>query len=319
MLVDCHSDIAIDIHRRRRAGERRVLLRRHLSRLKRGSITAAVCTVGGDSPGLQPCGPSQPYAGARALLGALEDDVAEASDVIAIARSADEVHALSGENKFALVLALEGGSPLEGNLDRLEEFWQRGVRVVGLTWNTTNELGAGTNGGDGGLTALGAAAVERMAEHGILLDLAHASPATFWGALSVTTKPAIVSHANAAALHRHPRNLDDEQAVAIAATGGLVAISAYPAFVGPGRTTIDDVVGHIMHLVDLLGPRHVGIGADFVEYLQDHRNIEFPDGLADCTTLGRLPALLRSRGLTPAAVKEISGQAFLRVLATVTG
>jgi membrane dipeptidase len=314
LLIDCHSDIVIDVFRRRQAGERAVLARRHLPRLRSGRVSAAVCTVGGDSPGLLPAGPSRAYEGALELLTALESDISEADGAIGIARSAREVRALCAEGRFAIVLALEGAMPLHGRLDRVAELCERGVRAVGLTWNGANALAAGIAGGHGGLTRLGAAAVELMAELGMIVDLAHASPRTIWETLALGTPGVIVSHANAAALHPHARNLDDDQAAAIAASGGFIGVCAYPGFVGPGDVTIEHVVDHIVHFVNNLGARHVGIGADFLDYLEEYRDIRFPAGLQDAGELGSLIEALSRRKLAPADIAEVAGNAFLRVL-----
>src|SRR6516164_4539897 len=76
-VIDCHSDVVIDVFRRRQEGERQVLLRRHLAEHKKGGVVASVCTVGGDGAALSPLGIDKPYESTVAKLEALFADVVE--------------------------------------------------------------------------------------------------------------------------------------------------------------------------------------------------------------------------------------------------
>src|SRR4051794_21583900 len=170
----------IDVFRRRRQGERGVLARVHLPGLRQGGVGACVCTVGGDVPSLCPLGIDDPYGSALAMLRELHADVAEAGGEIAVVATASEMARCLADGTFALLPALEGALPFRGDLRLVEDLCDRGVRVVGLTWNSRNEFGVGVGAGEGGLTRQGLRAVALMNDLGVVIDVAHASPTTFF-------------------------------------------------------------------------------------------------------------------------------------------
>jgi membrane dipeptidase len=204
--------------------------------------------------------------------------------------------------------------PLEGRAERVAELFERGVRAIGLTWNSANELATGIGAGPRGLTDAGADTIAVMERLGIVVDLAHAAARTFWDVIEVATQPVVVSHANAAALRAHGRNLDDDQLRAIAACGGVVCACAVPAFVADGDVTIDDVVSHLQYVTARIGAGHVGIGADVMDHLDEY-DVRFPQGLADRRQLHCRLDLLLARRLPRHDVEQIAGEGFLRVLA----
>ncbi len=166
--------------------------------------------------------------------------------------------------KIACVLTVEGGEALEGDLDRLDALYARGVRAMTLTWNYKNELAYPSTGIlNRGLTKLGKKAVEKMNALGIAVDTAHLNEAGIDDVLERTTKPIFASHSNARALYDSKRSLKDRQIKAIANTGGLVCVNFYPRQLGKGEVTSEDVIKHIEHIAGLIGIEHVGIGSDF--------------------------------------------------------
>ena len=164
------------------------------------------------------------------------------------------------------VLAVENGNALAGDLRRLDEFAERGVRIVTLTWNGANELGHGARGEPSlGLTNFGKAAVRRMFELGIIPDVSHLNEAGFWDAVSLARiygKSIWATHSNCYAVHPHRRNLSDEQLCAIFSCGGLVGISLYTEFLG-GAGTARDVARHLAYVSALGGEDFVALGSDF--------------------------------------------------------
>jgi membrane dipeptidase len=327
-VIDCHSDVSIDVYRRRLAGERNVLERIHLPAYLDGGVVASVCTVGGDSPQGEIFGDGQSYRSAVVLLDALEADIEEAGGKFAFASSANDVRACVDAGVFAIVPALEGAKPLEGDLARLEWFHGRGVRIVGLTWNSRNELAVGLDSGAGGLTPFGVEAVAAMHELDILVDLSHASPQTFWDVAEVGAAPLYASHSNANAVREHSRNLDDAQLRAVADSGGVVGVCLYADFVSEPPTTISSVMTHIDYLRDHIGPDKVALGADFLDYdletiartVQQNSGYAaltafFPQGLETVRTTQNLVAAMADRNYSPDEIDGIAGGGnFLRVL-----
>jgi membrane dipeptidase len=330
-IIDCHSDIIIDVNRRRSQGEQRVFERLHLPALREGGVAASICTVGGDPGCLCPLGPDKPFESAVALLDTLGGDLAGSGGSARIAGSAEEVRRLISEDVYAIVPALEGAAPLGGDPARVEQFYALGVRVIGLTWNSRNEVAVGLHAGDGGLTAAGRDVLEAMARCGIAVDVSHASPATFWDVAKAVDGPFIASHANARSVHDHARNLDDDQLRALRDAGGLVGVVFYPAFVGPLPVSVDHVLDHVEFLVERVGIDCVGIGADFIDYALEElvadyvrhgvpyseANFVFPEGVETCRSLSRIVEGMEARGFSPQDIRKVASQNILRVLSAV--
>jgi membrane dipeptidase len=319
----------IDVFRRRMQGERSVLARVHLPAFEQGGVQACVCTVGGDLLSLCPLGLDEPYGSAIAMLDALRDDVAESDGRLEVASSASEIAGCLERDVVALVPALEGAMPLKGEIRLIEDLYERGVRVIGLTWNSRNELATGVGAGTGGLTPAGVRAIGVMNRLGILIDLAHASEDTFWDAVRETSAPVFVSHANARTLCDHPRNLDDSQLDAVAASGGAVGLVFFPSFVGPQPVDLEAVLEHADYIAGRLGTGSIVIGADFVDFaveemardlrahgdLYDEDALRFPRGIESVASMQNVVAGLGRHGFTENAVAKVASANFLRVFA----
>jgi len=164
------------------------------------------------------------------------------------------------------VLAVENGSALAGDLRRLDDFAERGVRIFALTWNGANELGHGARCDPAlGLTDFGKSAVKRMFGLGIIPDVSHLNEAGFWDVAALAKEhdePFWATHSNCAAVHPHPRSLEDGQLKAIFESGGLAGINLFIDFLG-GAGTAWDVARHLEHMIELGGEDHVALGSDF--------------------------------------------------------
>lgn len=317
----------IDVFRRRSRGERDVLRRLHLPRLSQGGVVACVCTCGGDVPALQPLGANDSYLGAVALLDALHADVAESEGWVSVATSSDAAARYIQDGTLAVIPALEGAAPVERDLGRLVDLYERGIRVIGLTWNSRNKLAVGLDSGEGGLSEFGARAIEVMNRLGVVVDLAHASSATFWDVARESAAPLVVSHANARAVWDHPRNLDDEQLDAVGSSGGVVGLSLCPSFVSAQPVTLDDVLDHAEYLVRRMGIDSVVVGADFIDYaleevlgdLRSHGDLypegsfTYPAGLETASELQNLVRGFGTRGFDQSDLISIGVSNFLRV------
>lgn len=166
--------------------------------------------------------------------------------------------------QIGAMLTLEGVDAIGNDLMKLRTLYQLGVRSVGLTWNNANLAadGAGEPRG-GGLTLFGKEIVGFNNEHEVLTDVSHLSDKGIWEVIELAKYP-IASHSNARALCRHPRNLTDDQAIAMFKKGGLIHVVYHPPFVKEsGKVTIPDLVKHIDHLCTLGGVKQIGLGSDF--------------------------------------------------------
>lgn len=237
-----------------------------------------------------------------------------------------------GGDGIGLMLSMEGCEPLGSDPGLIEVFWQLGVRMVGLTWNRRNAFADGA-AESGGLSQVGEQLVDRLVELGAIVDLAHASEATFADVMRrLDGRAAVVSHACCRAVNDTPRNLSDEQLRALAATGGVLGLMALPLTVDPARPTIERLVDHVDHAADVMGVEHVGLGGDFIAQLlhsgaarisareqtlapPGHHVGEPLQGLAGPEDYPSLVEALERRGYAGRDLDAILGGNFLRVFA----
>ncbi len=171
------------------------------------------------------------------------------------------------EGRKAIIPAVENGYGID-DLATLHELHRRGVAYITLCHNGDNHLcdsARHSKQTHQGLSDWGREVVREMNRLGIMIDLSHTAPKTVTDVLAITTRPVIASHASAYALCAHERNLTDEQICAIAQTGGVVQVCMYAGFIygDDAQASLLDAVRHIVHIKELVGIDHVGIGSDF--------------------------------------------------------
>jgi membrane dipeptidase len=147
-------------------------------------------------------------------------------------------------------------------VDDVDRFYALGQRVSQLTYNF-NRLGGGSSSRDGGLSQYGLQIVERMNQVGMAIDVSHCGPRTTLDAMAASRKPVLVTHSNCRALAGSPRCKSDEAIRRMAATGGVLGVTMVRGFVRTtGPATIENVIDHIDHIVQLVGVDYVGLGSD---------------------------------------------------------
>ncbi|SIR34046.1 MULTISPECIES: dipeptidase [Acidiphilium] len=236
------------------------------------------------------------------------------------AHTAAAIEAAHRAGQFAVIPAVENGTALGGDLAVLDDFAARGVRYMTLTHNGHNALADAAipraDLGDaptehGGLSALGRAAIARMNDLGILIDVSHASKPSMMQAVALSRTPIVATHSCVRTLCDHPRNLDDEQLAALRDTGGLIQITMVSAFLKrsakPSDIGVAAIADHVDYVAQRIGIDHVGIGTDF----------DGGGGVAGYMHAGQTPSLteeLIKRGYNEPALAKIWGGNFLRVL-----
>ncbi len=158
-------------------------------------------------------------------------------------------------------LTVENASALGGNLNNIAYFKEQGIRMMSLTWNGENELASGADA-DGGLKALGKAAVREMENCGIILDVSHLNEEGFRDVCNTATKPFVASHSNCYDICPHRRNLKKWQIKEIISRGGLIGINFYPVFLGLG-SAFERVRDNIEYILSLGGEDCIAFGSDF--------------------------------------------------------
>lgn len=174
-----------------------------------------------------------------------------------------DIQKLREDRAQGVLLAVEGGAVLGGQLTRVAELASFGVRMMTLTWNGANELGGGA-GEPGGLTDFGREVLREMADHRIVPDISHASDPLFWDVCETFDGPLIATHSNARTVCAHRRNLTDAQFREIVHRNGLVGLNLYPEFItGNEDASMDAIYAHIAHFRELGGDRVLALGTDF--------------------------------------------------------
>ena len=243
------------------------------------------------------------------LLNLIDERIGECKGYAAIATTPDELW----KNKFrgikSVVKGIENGYAIGLDIDNVDRFRNRGVAYMTLCHNGDNDICDSHKGNQehNGLSDFGRLVVERMNKEGMMVDLSHASEKSFWDALECSCKPIICSHSSSRALCDHTRNLTDDQMRALAASGGVAQVCLYSGFLKKGgNATVEDAVNHIMHMIDVMGIDHVGIGSDF------DGGGGLP-GLEDASWFVSLTERLMSQGLSDNDLSLIWGQNFLSV------
>ncbi len=262
-----------------------------------------------------------------ALLGMFRRRIA-ADERYLLAASVREIEQAHRSDRVAVGFDLEDCGPLDGQLDRVRQFYDLGVRTMLPTYNYRNAAGSGClDTVDEGLTAYGRALVREMNAVGMVVDGSHCSTRTGLDLCETSQQPVIYSHSCMRAVWDHERNITDEQARACAATGGVIGITGVGIFLGPNDASIDALCRHIDHAVDLVGPDHVGLATDYPFDIDDfHRELDanphlFPDSYTRWgpisfmtpENLARVDTALHARGYLADAVTAILGGNFRRV------
>ena len=166
------------------------------------------------------------------LIDVTCEQVARHADALALATSADDIERLHSQGKIAILLGVEGGHEIEGDLRVLDIYYRLGVRYLTLTHTKNDELGDSSCDRPrwNGLSPFGREAVERMNRLGMMVDISHVSDKTFYDALAVSKAPVIASHSSCRALCNVPRDMDDDMIRALAKNGGVMDINFYSGF-----------------------------------------------------------------------------------------
>ena len=171
-------------------------------------------------------------------------------------------HTLGSNKHMGLLLAVEGGHLLEGKLDQLDQLYDQGVRMLSLTHAFDNEYGGASEGVEQyGLTETGKALLKRMGELGIIIDIAHASPALANDLLTEANNPLVYSHGGIQGTCDINRNLPDNLLEKIQTNGGLIAIGLWDRVLC--GNTPKDVAASMRYVADRIGTKHLALGSDF--------------------------------------------------------
>ena len=168
------------------------------------------------------------------------------------------------DDKIGAILSVEGGEAIEGSIEKVWVLYEKGIKLMTLTWNNKNEIGNGALSGiEDGLTDFGKSVVKEMNNLDMLIDVSHLNEKGFWDVYNISGKPFIATHSNSYTICPHPRNLNDRQLKAMAETNSAVGINLYPVFVDGKRGALDNIIRHINYVMEFVGEKNIGVGCDF--------------------------------------------------------
>jgi membrane dipeptidase len=267
-------------------------------------------------------------------------------DVFLIVRRHSDIARAKRENKVGFMPGFQYTAFLEENPDRIEMFRQLGVRIMQLTYNNRSIFGDGClEPGNAGLSKAGVAAVKKMNDLGVAIDLSHSGYRTTSDGIAESVKPVLITHSGCAAVYAHPRNKPDEILRALADRGGYFGVYLMPYVVAsPTVPTREHVLDHVVHAINVCGADHVGIGSDGSiqkTVLTDEQRTAFDKDIARRKQLGigapgedRYPYVpdlngpdhmeiiateLARRGQPTSVIEKVLGANFQRVIGEIWG
>nr|PZN67042.1 MAG: peptidase M19 [Pseudomonadota bacterium] len=229
-----------------------------------------------------------------------------------LATTPEDARRIAAEGRRVVFISMENAAPLATDPSLLRFYHSQGLRVLGLVHTSSNDFADSANAPPewNGLSPAGRALVAEANRLGILIDHSHASDAVFDQLLELSKAPIILSHTSADAVYEHPRNIDDERLRRLAAHGGVIQVNSLGAYLTDTSVrpaTFEDYMRHVLHIIRVAGPEHVGFGADW----DGGGGVA---GLEDVSMLPKITARLLEEGFTEQQIAAMWGGNLLRVL-----
>lgn len=251
-------------------------------------------------------------------LKVFENTMRQNSEIIAAAYNAADILQNEKDGKMSGLLTFEDGRAIDGKLENLKHYYDKGIRLISLTWNHENCFGAPNSKDPAimskGLTDFGKEAILEMNRLGMMIDVSHLSDGGFMDVVQISQKPFVASHSNCRSLSPHQRNLTDEMIKLLAQKGGVAGINFGPEFLNSDITlkdsTVDLMIAHIDRMVNLGGIGCVALGSDF-------------DGIGGNLEVNSVDKMhlifdkLTKRGYSESDIEKIAYQNALRVIREV--
>lgn len=303
-----------------------------LNKLQKGSYLLQNFALYVDSKAVE-----NPLETALAMTDLYYQELEKNRDIICPVFTYRDIEANQKAGKISAMLTLEEGAILKGSLSNLRNFFRLGVRMIALTWNYTNEIGAPNLCCDAegmpifskrnqqGLTDFGIETILEMERLGMIIDVSHLSDGGFWDIIRYTKKPFVASHSNAAAQCNVCRNLTDDMIRALAERGGVTGLNFCADFLcmpdaqtqtafttnniadsRPQISYIKDIVRHIRHITNIGGIEVCALGSDF-------DGIENTLEFGDASGIPMIAEALKKEGFSESAIDKIFSENVLRL------
>ncbi len=276
----------------------------------------------------------------------LYDVIEQNSDLALLVKGAADLRAAAESGRVGVLLHFQNTSALDDDIRLVRLYRELGVRVIQLTYNTQNSVGAGCyEGRDSGLTEFGTSLVRELNDCGILIDVSHCGDRTAMEAMAASRAPVVITHANLRRFADKTRNKSDEVCRAVAEQGGIIGLATYSNLLPRGAdTSVEEFCDLVEATVELVGIEHVGLGTDYYDGMPPemvrgwttgrwsravpaHMDLVDPDWkgeVAPFTDWFRSPrdmpnvgAALDARGFDETSVNAVMGRNWVRLMSQV--
>ncbi len=304
-LFDFHADTGYAVMKRRKEGMQDIITKDQLQKRLHGGFSW-VCMASYFEG-------SETWEQMQEMIIALHEEIALCKDALLVKQKAD----LMADVPLHAICTVEGMCGIKEDVtERIDWLYDHDIKIASLAWNDENALATGVKGNPNrGLSELGIQAVKRMHSHRMIVDVSHANEKTFWDILAHCEGGVMATHSNARALSDHPRNLKDEQLIALAKQGGMVGVVCCGAFVhsDPLKKDIAHMVEHMRYLKDLIGIEHIALGLDFMDDYDGAMGTMLTD-LNEPSKAQRIIAEMRNQGFDETQIRMIAYENALRYL-----
>ena len=329
-----HSDTLLELYFRRQRGEDAGILKNELhidlEKMQKGDYMLQNFAMFAHMENLKGVMPISEYA--FKLADTFLTEMRKYPDQIGIVKSYKDIEENMKAGRMSAMLTMEEGAICEGKIEYLRIFYELGVRMFTFTWNFANELawpnrfepdvldpvgltipGKFVPDTEHGLTEKGFEFLEEMERLGMILDVSHLGDKGINDVIEHAKKPFVASHSNARAVCGHARNLTDDMIRGLAEKGGVMGMNFYPLFLREKEkwgtdmhASIDDIVRHIRHIVNVGGIECIGLGSDFDGYY-------IPFEMHGAADMQMLADKLREEKFTEDEIEKIFYKNVLRV------
>ncbi len=254
---------------------------------------------------------SDPFIGFMDMYRNFMKEVNKNRDSIKIVRNVKELKEAEKRGKVGAFLSIEEGEVLKGDIGKIKEVYDLGIRMITLTWNYENSIGYPNykfKYKNMGLKDKGIEMIKEMERVGIIPDASHLSDRGFYDLVNICKKPFIATHSNSRRIMNHPRNLTDDMIKLLAEKGGVMGLNFCNDFVGENKvTSINDLVLHAKHIRNIGGIDVLSLGSDF-------DGIENEVEIKDTSQMNKLANYLEKEGFSYDDIEKIFYKNIIRVL-----
>jgi membrane dipeptidase len=332
VVMEGHRDHT-EMTKRRRDGAASPLAGEMLPMMIEGGYQVSIFIVGGDGDHHRD-GDTRPLVGSLDVMDLFFNEVRKDPRASVVFNKRD-LPSGPEPGRLRFVLEIEGGHPFQEDyssgrplarrLHLFRTFYRLGMRHLHIAHNGRNELADGHDADrtGGRLSPFGVAVVKEANRLGVTMTLGHLSEPCWFDVLEVSEQPVLCTHSNATALVSHRRNVTDAQIKAVAQQGGVVGVHLWSPIQDRTKPTLDELVGHVRYMADLVGPQYVGFGIlnrdkSYLRWSAGAgrdliRTTDEPDGVSYRRGLEMFIERLDKAGFSQEDVRGILGENYLRV------